>query len=88
MVPLAGSNSLDEHIIDALLVQGAKVDAFGVGERMITHLDPGMRHGAAGRGMIQLVGEGAGCPGTACNIGCPRSRGYLCSAGGDPGFSQ
>ena len=30
------SNSLDEHIIDALLVQGAKVDAFGVGERMIT----------------------------------------------------
>ena len=30
------SNSLDEHLIRDLLLQGAKVDAFGVGERLIT----------------------------------------------------
>lgn len=30
------SNSLDEYIIRDLLFQGAKVDAFGVGERLIT----------------------------------------------------
>ena len=30
------SNSLDEYIIRDILMQGAKVDAFGVGERMIT----------------------------------------------------
>ena len=30
------SNSLDEYIIDDLLHQGAEIDAFGVGERMIT----------------------------------------------------
>jgi len=30
------SNSLDEHIIDEILRQGAQVDAFGVGERLIT----------------------------------------------------
>ncbi len=30
------SNSLDEHIISQILRQGAQVDAFGVGERLIT----------------------------------------------------
>ena len=30
------SNSLDEHIIQAVLRQGAKIDLFGVGERLIT----------------------------------------------------
>lgn len=30
------SNSLDEYIIRDLLIQGAKVDSFGVGERLIT----------------------------------------------------
>jgi nicotinate phosphoribosyltransferase len=30
------SNSLDEYLIRDLLVQGAKIDAFGVGERLIT----------------------------------------------------
>lgn len=30
------SNSLDEYIIQDLLLQGAKIDLFGVGERMIT----------------------------------------------------
>lgn len=30
------SNSLDEYIIRDILIQGAEVDAFGVGERMIT----------------------------------------------------
>jgi nicotinate phosphoribosyltransferase len=33
---IVASNSLDELIIQNLLVQGAKVDVFGVGERLIT----------------------------------------------------
>lgn len=33
---ISASNSLDEYIIRDLLQQGAKVDLFGVGERMIT----------------------------------------------------
>ena len=33
---IIASNSLDEYIIRGLLHQGAKVDAFGVGERLIT----------------------------------------------------
>ncbi len=35
-VKIVISNSLDEHIISDVLAQGAKVDAFGVGERLIT----------------------------------------------------
>lgn len=33
---ICASNSLDEHIIKDMLLQGAQVDSFGVGERMIT----------------------------------------------------
>lgn len=33
---IVASNSLDEHIITDLINQGAKVDLFGVGERLIT----------------------------------------------------
>jgi nicotinate phosphoribosyltransferase len=33
---ICASNSLDEYIIRDMLMQGAKVDSFGVGERMIT----------------------------------------------------
>ncbi len=33
---ICASNSLDEFIIRDMLIQGAKVDSFGVGERMIT----------------------------------------------------
>lgn len=33
---ICASNSLDEYIIRDMLAQGAKVDSFGVGERMIT----------------------------------------------------
>lgn len=37
-VGIVVSNSLDEHIIRDLLVQGARVDSFGVGEKMITSM--------------------------------------------------
>lgn len=33
---IMASNSLDEHIIDDLIYQGAQIDQFGVGENMIT----------------------------------------------------
>ena len=33
---ISASNSLDEHIIRELISQGAKIDMFGVGERLIT----------------------------------------------------
>jgi nicotinate phosphoribosyltransferase len=33
---ILASNSLDEYVIRDMLLQGAKVDAFGVGERLIT----------------------------------------------------
>ncbi|MGI5897038.1 MAG: nicotinate phosphoribosyltransferase [Oscillospiraceae bacterium] len=33
---IVASNSLDESIIQDILLQGAKIDAFGVGERLIT----------------------------------------------------
>lgn len=35
-VKIVASNSLDEYIIRDILLQGAKIDSFGVGERMIT----------------------------------------------------
>lgn len=34
--PIVASNALDEYLIRDLLVQGAKIDSFGVGERLIT----------------------------------------------------
>lgn len=35
-VKIVASNSLDEYIIRDILMQGAKIDSFGVGERLIT----------------------------------------------------
>ena len=35
-VRIVASNSLDEHIIRDLLIQGAQIDSFGVGEKLIT----------------------------------------------------
>jgi len=35
-VQIVASNSLDEYIIRDLIVQGAKIDSFGVGERLVT----------------------------------------------------
>lgn len=35
-VPIMASNSIDEHIIKSLYRQDAKIDAFGIGERLIT----------------------------------------------------
>lgn len=34
--PICASNSLDEYIVRDLILQGAKVDSFGIGENMIT----------------------------------------------------
>ncbi|MDL2328104.1 nicotinate phosphoribosyltransferase, partial [Ruminococcaceae bacterium OttesenSCG-928-A11] len=34
--PICASNSLDEYIVRDLLLQGAKVDTFGIGENLIT----------------------------------------------------
>ena len=33
---IVASNALDEHLINDLMMQGAKIDIFGVGERLIT----------------------------------------------------
>ncbi len=33
---IVASNALDEHLINALIMQGAPIDMFGVGERLIT----------------------------------------------------
>ena len=58
---ISASNSLDEYIIRDLLLQGAKVDLFGVGERMIT----ASSHPVFG-GVYKLVAvedaEGRVCP--------------------------
>ena len=35
-IKIVASNSLDEYIIRDLITQGARIDAFGVGERLIT----------------------------------------------------
>jgi nicotinate phosphoribosyltransferase len=35
-INIVASNSLDEYIIRDLLIQGAEIDSFGVGERLIT----------------------------------------------------
>ncbi len=35
-VPICASNSLDEYIVRDLLLQGARLDSFGIGENMIT----------------------------------------------------
>ena len=34
--PICASNSLDEYIVRDLILQGARVDSFGIGENMIT----------------------------------------------------
>lgn len=38
-VKIAVSNSLDEHLIKSLLEQGARIDVFGVGTRLVTASD-------------------------------------------------
>ena len=38
-VKIVTSNQLDEYVIRSLLEQGAPVDAFGVGTKLVTGLD-------------------------------------------------
>ena len=49
---IVASNSLDEHIITELLYQGAQIDVFGVGERLIT-----AKSSPVFGGVYKLVGQ-------------------------------
>lgn len=54
---IMASNSLDENIIRDMLIQGAKVDAFGVGERLITSASSPMFSGVYKLSAIERDGE-------------------------------
>ena len=54
---IVASNSLDEYIIRDMLMQGAKVDSFGVGERLITSSSSPMLGGVYKLCGVQKDGE-------------------------------
>ncbi len=54
---IVASNSLDEYIINDMISQGAKVDAFGVGERLITSKDSPVFGGVYKLVAIEKKGE-------------------------------
>lgn len=54
---IVASNSLDEYIIRDLLLQGAKIDLFGVGERLITSKSTPVFGGVYKLAAVELDGE-------------------------------
>lgn len=54
---IVASNSLDEYIIRDMLIQGARVDSFGVGERMITASSESVFGGVYKLSAIEKDGE-------------------------------
>lgn len=54
---IVASNSLDEYIIRDILLQGAKVDSFGVGERLITSKSEPVFDGVYKLAAIEEKGE-------------------------------
>lgn len=54
---IVASNSLDEYIIRDMLLQGAKVDSFGVGERLITSSSHPVLDGVYKLSAIEKDGE-------------------------------
>lgn len=54
---IVASNSLDEYIIRDMLIQGARVDSFGVGERMITASSESVFGGVYKLAAIEKDGE-------------------------------
>ncbi len=54
---IVASNSLDEFIIQDILTQGAKLDAFGVGERLITAKSDPVFGGVYKLAAIEVSGE-------------------------------
>lgn len=54
---ITASNSLDEYIIRDTLMQGAKIDSFGVGERLITSLSSPVFGGVYKLAAIETDGE-------------------------------
>lgn len=56
-VKISVSNSLDEYIIRDLTIQGAKIDSFGVGERLITAKNEPVFGGVYKLAAIRLQGD-------------------------------
>lgn len=54
---IVASNSLDEYIIRDMLIQGAKIDSFGVGERLITSSSSPMLGGVYKLCAVEKNGE-------------------------------
>lgn len=54
---IVASNSLDEYIIRDLLLQGAKIDLFGVGERLITSKSTPVFGGVYKLAAVEIDGE-------------------------------